>query len=430
MRIAVVGSGISGLLSALELTERGFGVTLFEADDRLGGHTNTVDVRMGEQRVPVDTGFIVFNPGAYPIFVEMLDRLGVPSAPSRMSFSVRNDRTGVEYGGATLSGLLARRRNAVSPRFLSMLRGIRRFSRTSIDALDGPHRSETLGEHLRRLRYPRAFAEDYLLPMSGAIWSCPPAQIARFPLESFVRFFDNHGMLTPWKPPRWRTVEGGARRYVEAIASQLSDVRLASPVRTIRRRSDCVMIRAGDAGPERFDGVVIAAHADQALRMLDDATDVEIEVLSAFPYQTNEATLHTDASMMPRRRAAWSAWNSIADADIAGTPPSVTYNLDILQSLPNPDPFGAPTLVTLNRADRIDPRRAIAQFSYDHPVFDARSFATQARWADVSGARRTWFAGAYWGYGFHEDGARLARRAVESISAWAAQRAPELEAAS
>lgn len=423
MRIAVVGSGVSGLISALEASERGMDVALFEADLRLGGHANTVTVPMGGREVPVDTGFIVFNPARYPIFCETIDRLGVPSKPTRMSFSVRDDTTGFEYGGATLSGLLARRRNALSPRFWSMLAGVRRFSRTATEALEGPHAGETLGEHLARHRYPASFARDYLLPMSGAIWSSAPAQVARFPLDSFVRFFENHGMLTPWRPPQWRTIEGGSRRYVDAVASRLTDVRLSSPVRAVRRTGAGVVITARNRAPELFDAVVIAAHADQALRMLDDPSRLEREILSAFPYQPNRAVLHTDASILPRRPGAWSAWNFLADGrDAAG--PCVTYNLDILQSLPNPRPLDRPTLVTLNPGDRIDPSRILTAFDYDHPLFSPRAFATQARWPEIAGARMTWFAGAYWGDGFHEDGARSARRCVESIAHLAGSRRP------
>lgn len=415
MKIAVVGSGVSGLVCAYLLGEA-HEVTLFERDQRLGGHANTVDVTLDGRTFPVDTGFIVFNPGRYPGFVRLLDRLRVPSVPTRMSFSMRCDRTGLEYGGATLSGLFARRRNAIDPGFLRMLSEIRRFGLAGERLVGAVDDRETVGEHLRSAGYSARFVNHYLIPMGASIWSMPPERFADFPLRALLGFFHNHGMLRPWKPPQWRTIEGGSRRYVDAIAAAIrargpDRIRLGVGVESTERRPDGVRLRTSE-GIEDADEVILATHSDQSLAMLTDASAAERETLSAIAYQPNDAVLHTDESILPRRRAAWSGWNYHAGAE-PGAPVAVTYLMNALQPLPTE----TPVCVTLNAESRIDPAKIIARFRYHHPQYNADAFAAQRRHAEISAMNRTHYCGAYWGYGFHEDGVQSALRVCAAFGA-------------
>ncbi|MGD9633155.1 MAG: NAD(P)/FAD-dependent oxidoreductase [Pirellulales bacterium] len=410
MRIAIIGSGISGLTAAYLLADR-HEVTLFEADSRLGGHTNTVDVEVGGRHYALDTGFIVYNERTYPNFSRLLDRLGVATQASDMSFSVRSDRTGWEYCGGSLNGLFAQRRNAVRPAFYRMLLDILRFNRCAPRLLGGNDEGLTLGEYAARQRFSREFWDNYLIPMGAAIWSAPPGRMLEFPARHFVRFCANHGLISLTNRPQWRTVAGGAARYIEAMRRSRSfEVRLSSPVEQLLRRPGGVELSVAGAAPERFDHVVVAAHANQALAMLADPSPAEWEVLGAFEYQPNEAILHTDTSLLPRRRRAWASWNYRVPA-ASRSVVAVTYWLNRLQNLDASQQF----CVTLNDDGAVNPARVLKRIAYEHPLVTARSVAAQARHAEISGRRDTHYCGAYWGYGFHEDGVTSAIRVVREV---------------
>lgn len=405
MKVAIVGSGIAGMTTAW-LLHRDHEVTMFEANDYVGGHTCTVDEVSGGRTHAVDTGFIVFNERTYPNFVRLLKTLGVAWQPSDMSFSVRADDDDVEYNGTSLDTLFAQRRNLVRPSFLRMVRQILRFNREATAFAAAGDAETTLGEFLARGGYGREFRDHYILPMGCAIWSADRAMMDRFPFRYFAKFFANHGMLSVDDRPQWLVIRGGSRAYVEPLTAPFRDrIRLRTPVEAVRRGADGVEVVPAGAPAERFDAVVLASHADQSLRMLADPTDEERAVLSAFPYQGNRTTLHTDASILPRRRRAWAAWNYLLDegsADAAG--PSVTYWMNRLQSLDAADEF----CVTLNRDDRVDASRVRRTFHYEHPIYTREGVALQGRQAELCGRDRTFFCGAYWGFGFHEDGVRSA----------------------
>lgn len=405
MRIAVVGAGISGNLVA-RLLHPGHEVHLFEANDYLGGHTNTVDFQMGATRGRADTGFMVFNDRTYPNFVRMLDWLEVPSQPSDMSFSVHCDLSGWEYQGSTLSGLFAQRMNLLRPRFFGMLSDILRFNRLATKAAaegtldDGV----SMGNYLDRIGMGTAFREQYLVPMVAAIWSARPESIADFPARFLVGFMRNHGLLQVRDRPQWRTIVGGARNYVQRLLEPLGDrVHRHCPVQSVTRQADRVMLRLGDGRVEWFDHVVLATHADQSLAMLTDASADEQQILSAFPYQLNEAALHTDTSLLPRRERAWASWNYHREAT-GSRRVTVTYDLSRLQNLSTPSPL----LLTLNRTSAVAPDRMLKVISYHHPAYTRASIEAQRRFDEINGVRRTYFCGAYWGYGFHEDGVNSA----------------------
>ncbi|MBX9681072.1 MAG: FAD-dependent oxidoreductase [Gemmataceae bacterium] len=407
MRIAVVGTGIAGLTLA-HLLAAEHDVVVFEADSRIGGHTHTVEVELPEGRVAVDTGFIVCNNWNYPNFLKLLGKLGVHTQPSDMSFSVRSERTGLEYNGGSWNGLFAQRLNAFRPSFWRMLSEIVRFNREAPALLESSGEGPSLGEYLKSGNYRRDFVEQYSVPMGAAIWSMPPDQMLEFPARSFVQFFKNHGLLSVSDRPKWATLVGGSRAYLEPITRPFADrIRLRSPVLGIRRHADGVTLRTPH-GAETFDEVAIAAHSDQALRMLEDPSDVEREVLDAIAYQENDVVLHTDGRLMPRSKRAWASWNYHVDA---GQRATVTYWMNRLQRLP----IEMPLLVTLNRTDAIRPDKVLRTFSYHHPIFGRGSTEAQARWNEVNGVRRTWYCGAWWGYGFHEDGVRSALRVAEKF---------------
>ena len=400
MKIAVVGSGIAGMGAAWRLSKR-HEVVLFESEDRLGGHTHTHAVRQAGRDYAVDSGFIVFNHDNYPLLSRLFDELGVASQPTTMSFSVQDARSGLEYNATDLDGLFCQRRNLVSPRFWGMVRDIFRFYREApallAEAGDGP----SLGDYLRENRYSPLFVEDHLIPMASALWSSPAEGILGFPAKYLVRFMDNHHMLQVQGRPPWRVVTGGSSSYIAALARDWAvQVRLSSPVQRVRRGPDGAWV-ATAAGEEHFDQVVLACHSDQALALLADPSDAEREVLGAIPYQQNETVLHTDARLLPTRRKAWAAWSAYVPAE-PGAPCTVSYCMNLLQSLQSPEPF----VVTLNRSQDIDPAKVIARMRYHHPVYTHASVAAQARRGEISGVNRTWYAGAYWGFGFHEDGLR------------------------
>jgi len=415
VRIAIVGAGIAGLGSAWLLNRQGHDVTLFEAEPRAGGHTHTVDVTLEGVTHPVDTGFLVFNDRTYPKLVALFDELGVGSVASDMSFAVRHDAERLEWAGTSLLTLFARPGNVLRPRFWSMLRDILRFNReTTAGLANGTLPDVSLGEFLARERYGAPVRDWYLLPMAAAIWSAPRDEILAFPLRTFVRFCHNHGLLSVDDRPQWRTVQGGGRTYVNRILAELPDVRLACPVLRITRRADGVVIDSRARLGERFDGVVMACHSDQALALLADAWADEQRLLRAVRYQPNRVLLHTDASLLPRRRSAWSAWNYLAvdsDGDGGAKPVAVSYLINKLQPLP----FRTPVIVTLNPPFEPDPALVLREFEYDHPLLDGHAIAAQHDFAALQGRRHTWFAGAWLGYGFHEDGLASAHAVAEHI---------------
>jgi predicted NAD/FAD-binding protein len=400
MRIAVVGAGIAGLSAAWLLSQR-HRVTLYEAAPRLGGHANTVDVTVDGISHPVDTGFLVFNHRTYPHLEALFAHLGVQTAASEMSFSVSLLDRDLEWSGSSLAGVFAQRRNLARPRFWSMLADILRFNREATRAaLGGSGGERSLEAFLAAGRYGRAFREWYLLPMAAAIWSCPTRTMLAYPFATFARFCYNHGLLQVEGRPQWMTVRGGSREYVRRLAAPLRDVRAAAPVRRVDGLPGRFEV-ATDRGSESYDNVVLACHSDQALAMLPHPTAEERDVLSALPYQPNRAVLHTDRALLPRREAAWSAWNYIAGGDgVDGRAVGVSYLLNKLQPLP----FKSPVVVTLNPPVPVRAERVIAELSYDHPIFDAGGIAAQRRLDGIQGRRGLWFCGAWTGFGFHEDG--------------------------
>ncbi|MCA7024916.1 MULTISPECIES: FAD-dependent oxidoreductase [Stenotrophomonas] len=402
MRIAVVGSGIAGLASAWLLSQA-HEVVLFEAADYLGGHTHTHDVSVGGRQYAVDTGFIVHNPDHYPLLTRLLQALDVPTQPTTMSFSVHNGRNGLEYNATSLDALFCQRRNLLSPRFLGMVRDLFRFYRQAPALLDGEGPGPGLGDWLQANGYGAAFRDEHLVPMASALWSSPPRQILQFPARYLVQFMANHQMLQVSGRPQWRVVRGGSARYVDALRARWTvHERLSCPVLAVRRHGDRVSVDSA-AGSEAFDQVVLACHSDQALALLADASDNEQAILGAIGYQPNEVVLHTDASVLPRRRKAWAAWNAFVPGD-GDAPCTVSYCMNLLQGLDAPEPL----VVTLNRSEAIDPARVLRRLVYQHPVYTPQSVAAQQRRAVIQGQNRTWFAGAYWGWGFHEDGMRSA----------------------
>ena len=418
MRIAVIGSGISGLAASWLLSQR-HDVTLFEANDYFGGHTHTHQVHLAGGDYAVDSGFIVFSPRHYRLFTALLDALGVDSQPTTMSFSVHNGASGLEYNATSLNTLFCQRRNLFSRRFLGMVRDLLRFYREAPALLGEQAPGATLGEYLAAGRYGAAFRDEHLVPMASALWSSPPRQILSFPARYLVQFMANHQMLAVNGRPEWRVVRGGSARYVQAMRSRWSvRERLGCPVHAVRRGPHAVHI-AHAAGSEHFEQVILACHSDEALALLADPSEAERSVLGAIRYQTNEAVLHTDAALLPRNRKAWAAWNAYVPGE-PDAPCTVSYCMNLLQNIDAPEPL----VVTLNRSDAIDPARVLRTMRYAHPVHTHEALAAQRRGAEIQGLRRTWFAGAYWGWGFHEDGMRSAAAVAAALDAHCAQPPP------
>jgi len=410
MRIAIVGTGVAGMVAAHRLHPE-HEIVVYEAAGRLGGHSNTVEVEDEDGSHAIDTGFIVFNDRNYPSFEALLAELGVASQRSHMGFSVSDGHGRFEYSG-TPWGLFARPAHLVSPSFLGMLRDWRRFNREARELIGMNGTAPSLGHWLEQKGFSQHFVDRLIVPQAAAVWSADPEQMWSFPASFMAEFFDNHGMYSLRDRPKWRTVAGGSRSYVEAISAPWRErVRLNARVRRIERFPDRVRIEADGCESEEFDQVVIAAHSDQALAMLADPSEPEREVLGAIPYQRNHAVLHTDTSLLPRRRTAWSSWNfHLAEQPSPGS--TVTYWMNNLQRLQAKRQY----LVTLNRDEAIDPEKVLRRFQYDHPVYTAAGVAAQGRHGEISGARHTHYCGAYWGWGFHEDGVVSALRACERIA--------------
>jgi predicted NAD/FAD-binding protein len=410
MRIAVIGSGIAGLACA-RLLSREDDVTLFEANDYLGGHTHTHEVEQDGQRHRIDTGFIVHNPVHYPLLTQMFQELGVATQPTAISFSVHNAATGLEYNAGTLSGLFCQRRNLFSWRFLGMVRDLLRFYRTAPALLAQPGPGPTLGDYLREQGYGSAFQHEYLVPMASALVLAPGTSILSMPARYLVQFMASHQMLRMAARPQWRVVQGGSDSYIHAMRKSWTvRERLSCAVSWICRTQGGVVV-ASAAGIEQFDQVVLACHGDQALALLADSDQRERDILGAFTYQPNETVLHTDATLLPRNRKAWAAWNAYIPRD-AGDACTVSYCMNLLQGVQSRESY----VVTLNRTGAIDPSKILRRMRYDHPVHTVRSVAAQARKHEIQGKRRTWFAGAYWGWGLHEDGMRSAVDVADAIA--------------
>jgi predicted NAD/FAD-binding protein len=410
MRVAIIGAGVSGLTAAY-LLHREHEITVFEAAGYLGGHTNTIRVDTANETHHIDTGFIVFNDRNYPNFERLLRRLGVGWQPSTMSFSVSDDAGEFEYSSASPNGLFANRRHVVTPAFHRMVLDFGRFQRAARDLLAHGDDRLSLRGWLESQRFSREFIERLIVPQASAVWSADPRQLWSFPARFLARFFENHGMLRLTGRPAWRTVAGGSARYVDALAAPFSDrVHLEAPVRAVTRADDHVLVTPAGAEPQRFDHVILATHSDQALSLLSDPSEREHEILSSIPYQDNEAILHTDTRLLPRRRRAWASWNyHLVDEPRDRT--TVTYHMNRLQSLRAEREF----CVTLNLGDRVAPGAVLRRISYAHPVYSREGVRAQARVGEISGQRRTHFCGAYWGWGFHEDGVNSGLRVARAF---------------
>ena len=409
MNIAIVGSGISGLYAAHYLSKQ-HQVTVYEANAYPGGHTDTHAITLAGKNYAVDTGFIVFNEHNYHYFCRFLNDLGVASQLSDMSFSVTNALTGLEYNATTLDKLFCQRRNLLRPRFYRMVRDILRFYREAPALLNSTDDVLTLGDYLQQQQYSQIFIDDHILPMACALWSGPPDVVKNFPVRYFVAFMANHQMLKTDNRPEWRTVSGGSSTYIQAFMQAFKgDLRLNCPVQAVTRYKNHVTVKTSE-GEQHFDHLIMACHSDQALRLLQDASEQETEILGAMTFQENDVVLHTDTSVMPKHPKAWASWNALKLSETQARC-TVTYYMNLLQNLDAPEPL----LVTLNCTDRIDPAKILQQRSYHHPVYNPASLAAQQRRDEINGQNNTWYVGAYWGWGFHEDGAKSAQEVVDLL---------------
>lgn len=411
MNIAIIGSGISGLTSAY-LLNRSHEITLFEASDWIGGHTHTVDVTVEGRSYAVDTGFIVFNDWTYPNFIRLLEQLGVGFKPTEMSFSVTDPDSGLEYNGNNLNSLFAQRRNLLSPGFWGMLRDIQRFNKEALRDLQEERIdiNTTLDDYLKAGGYGERFILHYIVPMGAAIWSMSMADMLGFPLQLFVRFFKNHGLLSINNRPQWRVIEGGSSAYIEPLTASFRErIRLNCPVTRVERDKEGVVIHSA-AGIERFDKVVFACHSDQALKLLAAPSDAEQSILGALPYADNEVVLHTDTRLLPQRKLAWASWNYRLGGP-GHTRAAVTYDMNILQGIQSDTTF----CVSLNQSAGISPFKVLAKYTYAHPQYSLAAVAAQGRWEELNGTQHTWYCGAYWANGFHEDGVVSALRVAHAF---------------
>lgn len=411
MKIAIIGSGISGLTAAYYL-HKDHDICLYEADSRLGGHTATKQVHVNGQDYLIDTGFIVFNDWTYPNFIKLLTELGVESQPTEMGFSVFNPDTQFEYAGTNLGTLFAQKRNLFSLSHWKMLRDIVRFNKEAVLDLEAGklEENESLGRYLERKHYSEAFIERYLIPMGSAIWSATQGAMLTFPLEFFIRFFKNHGLLNVVNRPQWCVIKGGSKAYIAPLIEGFKHkIKLNSPVARITRNATGVTVIAnGEA--EQFDQVVIACHSDQALSMLGEPSNDERKILGAIAYQNNSVVMHTDISLLPKQKSTWSSWNYLLQ-DNYHQAPILTYSMNILQGIESKTEF----CVTLNAKHKIDPKKILGEYEYAHPVFSSDVVQAQAAWPLINGVNRTWFCGAYWFNGFHEDGVKSALRIVAAL---------------
>ena len=413
MNIAIIGTGISGLTAAYYLQNK-HQLTLFEKNHEIGGHTATKDITVNGHSYALDTGFIVFNDRTYPNFIALMDELGVMSQNTEMSFSVKSALSGLEYGGTNLNSLFAQRRNIFNPKHWRMLSDILRFNREIMAELDGDtlSKTQTLDAYLNENKYSQAFINSYLIPMGCAIWSSPTTSMLDFPLYFFAQFFKNHGLLSVNNRPQWKVIQGGSRNYLEPLIKGFKhNIKTNSDIKSVSRTASNVLITMQNGDEHVFDEVIFACHSDQALKLIEDITPAENEVLGAMLYQDNEVILHTDESVLPKRRDAWSSWNYWLRKDVQERA-VLTYNMNILQGINSDITF----CVTLNATDAIDPESIIGCFNYSHPVFTSESVNSSERWDDVNGIDHTWFAGAYWGNGFHEDGVTSGKRVANAIN--------------
>jgi len=407
LKIAIIGSGIAGNTIAYHLNKQ-HDLTVFEAESHIGGHTHTHHIIHEGNEYNIDTGFIVFNDRTYPNFIALLDELNVAWQPSEMSFSVQCEKTGLEYNGTNLNSLFAQRCNLFKPSFHQMIRDILRFNKTSLELLADGNEIK-LGDYLKQGRYSQQFINHYIVPMGSAIWSTEAAQMLDFPARFFVRFFHNHGMLTVNNRPQWRTITNGSASYVSALTESFKNkIKLNTPIDSVRRSTTSVLVKPKHSSEEEFDYVFFACHSDQALKLLNDKTAAEAEILGAIPYQENTVFLHHDTSLMPKNKLAWAAWNYHVTSPQANQV-AVTYNMNILQNLQSKEPL----LVTLNHTKLINPAKVIKRLKYMHPIYTLAGAAAQARHAEICGKNRTGFAGAYWRNGFHEDGVVSALEALK-----------------
>ncbi len=409
MKIAVIGGGIAGLSSAYYLSKQ-HQVTLFEANNYMGGHTDTHEIRVAGEIYDIDTGFIVFNKQNYPNFSRLLDALQVESKPTEMSFSASNVLTGLEYNATDLNRLFCQRRNILSPRFYRMLWDLVRFYRQAPKLLDSDDDSLTIGEYLSQNRYSDVFIDDHLMPMACALWSGPGVAIREFPARYFISFMHNHNMLNLTDRPQWRVVSHGSKRYVDKLIGQCSaKFHTGAVVQGISRDANGVTVRVNGES-KRFDKVVIATHSDQALRLLDKPSKAEIEILGAIGYQQNDMLLHSDKQVLPRKKAAWASWNVRVCPELANQC-TVNYHMNTLQGIDAPLEF----IVSLNSNHLVDPAKVFLGRRYAHPIYNAATLAAQKRWDELAGDQHTFYCGAYWGWGFHEDGVNSALRVIETL---------------
>ena len=413
MATAIIGSGISGLGCAYRLARAGEPIVVFEAAERIGGHTATKQVSVASGDYAVDTGFIVYNDWTYPAFISFMDELGVINQPTSMGFSVSDDVTGLEYAGNNLNTLFAQRRNLLSPQFVGMVRDILRFNKVAVEDLEAGRlqRGETLQAYLERHGFNEFFRRNYLISMASAIWSANFEESLNFPAEFFVRFFKNHGLLQVKNRPQWRVLKGGSQSYLAPLCAPFeASIRTNCAVTAVVRETNQLpKLRTCNGEELVFDDIVIAAHADEAIALLSDIDDTESSVLSELPYSDNEVVLHTDTRLLPKKRLAWSSWNyRLRQSNSQAT---LTYNMNILQGINSPETF----CVTLNDTDSIDPDTILGEYRYAHPQFTIKGIAAQQRWQDINGPRNTWFCGAYWRNGFHEDGLFSGNRVADAI---------------
>ncbi|MDA9642262.1 FAD-dependent oxidoreductase [Candidatus Thioglobus sp.] len=404
MKVAIIGSGISGLTAAY-LLHKDHDITVFEANDYIGGHTHTHEIKQNDKLWSVDSGFIVYNEKTYPNFISLLQKLKVEVQKTSMGFSVKSPSTNLEYSGGSLNTIFAQRKNLLKPSFLIMLKDVLRFNRIAVKELLTVDQSTTISDFLKRHNFSSHFIENYIIPMGAAIWSTAAEKTTEMPAAFYIRFFKNHGLLQVFNRPQWFVIKGGSKSYVKKIIAGFKEnILLSSAVKGVVRTPDGVMIyHDKDKDPIKFDKVIFATHSDQALALLKDPSDNELSILSALPYQKNIAILHTDNSLMPKIKTTWSSWNYLLSGD-PGKPVTLTYNMNILQSLDAQPDF----LVTLNSSSEIDPTKIIKKIEYHHPLFTVDGVKAQKRKTEISGANNTFYCGAYWGNGFHEDGVNSA----------------------